>query len=55
MGTAHMESELMKRMVVKAKEEQDEKAQESGIKSSLNEEDILNIVKEAEKDAKEKR
>jgi hypothetical protein len=55
MGTAHMERELMKRMVVKAKEEQDEKAQESGIKSSLNEEDILNIVKEAEKDAKEKR
>lgn len=53
MGTAHMEKELMKRMVVKAREEQKDLAQESGgIKSSLTEEDILNIVKEAEKDAK---
>jgi hypothetical protein len=55
MGTAHMERELMKRMVSKAREEQKELTQESGgIKSSLNEEDILNIVKEAEKDVKEK-
>jgi hypothetical protein len=56
MGTAHMEKELMKRMVVKAREEQKELAQESGgVKSSLTEEDILNIVKEADKDIKEKR
>lgn len=55
MGSAHMEKELMRRMVVKAKEEQKERTQESGVKSSLNEEDILNIVKEAEKDIKEKK
>src|SRR5918995_193454 len=48
MGTAHMEKELMKRMVVKATEEQKGLAQESGgIKPSLTEEDILDIVKEA--------
>ena len=56
MGTAHMEKELMKRMVVKAMEEQKELTQESGgIKPSLTEEDILDIVKEANKDIKEKR
>jgi hypothetical protein len=56
MGTAHMEKELMKRMVVKAREEQKELAQESGgIKSSLTEEDILNIVKETDKDIKDKK
>jgi hypothetical protein len=56
MGTAHMEKELMKRMVVKAREEQKELTQESGgIKPSLTEEDILDIVKEADKDIKEKR
>ena len=54
MGTAHMERELMKRMVVKVKEEQKEKDQESGIKSSLNEEDILKFVKVAEKDVRGK-
>jgi hypothetical protein len=54
MGTAHMERELMKRMVLKAQTEQNEGAQESGIRSSLSEEDILNIVREAEKDAKGK-
>ena len=54
MGTAHMEKELMKRMVVKAREEHNELSQESGVKSSLSEEDILHIVKEVEKDVKEK-
>ena len=55
MGTAHMEKELMKRMVIKAGEEQKELAQESGgVKSSLTEEDILNIVKETDKDVNEK-
>jgi hypothetical protein len=55
MGSAHMEKELMNRMVVKAREEHKELSQESGVKSSLDEEDILNIVKEAEKDFKEKK
>jgi hypothetical protein len=56
MGTAHMEKELMKRMVLKAREEQKELVQESGgVTSSLNEEDIINIVKEVEEDVKEKR
>ncbi len=55
MGTAHMKKELMKKMVLKAKEEQKERTQESGVKSSLNEEDIANIVKEVEKDVKEKK
>jgi hypothetical protein len=55
MGTAHMERELMNRMVLKAREEQNELIQESGgVRSSLNEEDILNIVKEVEKDVKQK-
>jgi hypothetical protein len=55
MGTAHMEKELMKRMVLKAREEQKELVQESGgVTSSLNEEDIINIVKEVEEDVKEK-
>jgi hypothetical protein len=55
MGTAHMEKELMKRMVLKARKEQNELIAESGIKSSLSEEDIINIVKEAERDVKEKK
>jgi hypothetical protein len=54
MGTAHMERELLKRMVSKARTEQNERAQESGIRSSLSEEEILNIVRDAEKDAKGK-
>jgi hypothetical protein len=56
MGTAHMEKELLKRMVLKVREEQKELAHESGgVKSSLTEDDILNIVKEADKEIKEKR
>ena len=54
MGTARMENELMKRMVVKAEEELRERAQESGIEASLGEEDIINIVRESEKDVKKK-
>ena len=55
MGTAHMEKELLKRMVLKVREEQKELVQESGgVKSSLTEDDILNIVKEADKEVKEK-
>jgi hypothetical protein len=53
MGTAHMEKELMKRMVLKAREEQRIRSQESGIVASLGEEDIINIVKETEKDVRE--
>jgi hypothetical protein len=50
-GTAHMEKELIKRMVVKAKEEQKELTAESGgVKPSISESDIINIVKEVEKD-----
>lgn len=56
MGTAHMERELMKRMLLKAKEEQKELVQESGgVKSSLTEQDILSIVRETEDDVKEKK
>ena len=52
-GTAHMESELIKRMVVKAKEEQKELTKESGgVRPSISESDIINIVKEVEKDVK---
>jgi hypothetical protein len=54
MGTAHMDRELMKRMVLKAKEEQKEKAQKSGVVTSLGEDDIINIVKETENNAREK-
>jgi DNA-binding TFAR19-related protein (PDSD5 family) len=46
-----MEKELIKRMVVKAKEEQKELTAESGgVKPSISESDIINIVKEVEKD-----
>lgn len=52
-GTAHMERELMKRMILKAREEQKELVDESGgVRSSLSEKDIINVVKEAEKDIK---
>jgi hypothetical protein len=52
-GTAHMERELIKRMVVKAKEEQKELTTESGgVRPSISESDIINIVKEVEKDVK---
>jgi hypothetical protein len=52
-GTAHMERELIKRMVLKAREEQKELINESGgVKSSLSDGDIINIVKEVEKDVK---
>ncbi|HSA73824.1 MAG TPA: hypothetical protein VLD84_07715 [Nitrososphaeraceae archaeon] len=51
MGTAHMEKDLTKKMVLKAKEEQKERLQESGgVKSSLTEDDIMKIIEEAEKD-----
>jgi hypothetical protein len=52
MGTAHMEKELVKRMVIKARAEQNNLTKESGIESSLTEEDIMNIVKEEEKDVR---
>jgi hypothetical protein len=56
MGSAHMERELMKRMVSKAREEQQEIIREAGgIKPSLSEEDIINIVKETEKEVKEQK
>jgi hypothetical protein len=53
-GTAHMEKELMKRMVLKARDEQKERTQESGVVASLGEEDIINIVKETEKNVRDK-
>lgn len=53
MGTAHMERDLTRRIVLKAREEQKERIQKSaGIKSSLTDEDIINIIEEAERDAK---
>ncbi|HEY9387556.1 MAG TPA: hypothetical protein VIP70_10990 [Nitrososphaeraceae archaeon] len=54
MGTAQMDKELMKRMVLKAREEQKERTQESGVVASLGEEDIINIVKETEKNVRDK-
>jgi hypothetical protein len=44
----------MKRMVLKARQEQKEWAQESGVVASLGEEDIINIVKETEKNVRDK-
>jgi uncharacterized protein (DUF1778 family) len=53
MGTAHMERDLTRRIVLKAREEQKERIQKSaGIKSSLTDVDIINIIEEAERDAK---
>lgn len=53
MGTAHMERDLTRRIVLKAMEEQKERIQKSaGIKSSLTDEDIINIIEEAERDAR---
>jgi hypothetical protein len=53
MGTAQMERDLTRRMVLQAREEQKERIQRSaGIKSSLTDEDIISIIEEAERDAK---
>lgn len=53
MGTAQMERDLTRRMVLQAREEQKERIQRSaGIKSSLTDEDIINIIEEAERDAR---
>lgn len=54
MGIAQMDKELMKRMVLKAREEQKERTQESGVVASLGEEDIINIVKETESNVRDK-
>jgi hypothetical protein len=53
MGTAHMEKDLTTRMVKRAMDEQKERIRKSaGIKSSLTDEDIINIIEEAERDSK---
>jgi hypothetical protein len=53
MGTAQMERDLTRRMMLQAREEQKERIQRSaGIKSSLTDEDIINIIEEAERDAR---
>jgi hypothetical protein len=53
MGSAQMERDLTRRMVLKAREELKERIQRSaGIKSSLTDEDIINIIEEAERDAR---
>lgn len=53
MGTAHMERDLTRRIVLKAREEQKERIQKSaGIKSSLTDEDIINIIEETERDVR---
>ena len=54
-GTAHIEKELIKWMVVKAEEEEEEEqkkltAESGSVNPSINESDIINIVKEVEKD-----
>ena len=50
MGTAHMEKDLTRRIVLKAREEQKERMQKSaGIKSSLTDDDIIKIIEEAER------
>ena len=52
MGTAHMEKDFTRRMVLKARQEQEERMQKSaGIKSSLTDDDIMNIIKEVERDS----
>lgn len=53
MGTAHMEKDLTRRMMLKAREEQKNRMlKSSGIKSSLTDEDIMNIIDKAERDLK---
>jgi hypothetical protein len=53
MGSAHMEKELIKRAVQKSREEREELANQSGgVKPSLSDLDIVNIVKELEKEVK---
>jgi hypothetical protein len=53
MGTAHMERDLTRRIVLKVREEQKKRIQKSaGIKPSLTDEDIINIIEEAERDAR---
>jgi hypothetical protein len=53
MSTAQMERDLTRKIVLQARAEQKERTQRSaGIKSSLTDEDIINIIEEAERDAK---
>jgi len=53
MGTAHMEKDSTNRIIQKAREELKDRIQKSaGIKSSLTDEDIKNIIEEAERDSK---
>jgi hypothetical protein len=51
-GTAHMEQEIQKRVVTITKQNQDRMAEESGIQSSLTEEDmkeyLQQVIKEIE-------
>jgi hypothetical protein len=51
MGTAHMKRDLTRRMMLKAREEQMNRMLKSaGIKSSLTDEEIMNIIEKAERD-----
>jgi hypothetical protein len=53
MGTAQMKRDLTRRMMLKAKEEQKNRMiSSSGIKSSLTDEEIMNIIEKAERDHK---
>jgi Tfp pilus assembly PilM family ATPase len=53
-GTAHMEQEIQKRVLELTKQNQDRMAEESGIQSSLTEEDmkeyLQQVIEEVKKD-----
>lgn len=54
MGTAHMEKDSRNRIVQKARQEQHDRILKSaGIKSSLSDDDIVNIIEEAERESED--
>jgi hypothetical protein len=54
MGTAHMEKDSKNRIMQKARQEQQIRTLKSaGIKSSLSDDDIINIIEEAERESKD--
>jgi hypothetical protein len=58
-GSAHMEQEIQKRVITITKQNQDRMAEESGIQSSLTEEDMKEyleqVINEVKKDRESKK
>jgi hypothetical protein len=54
-GSAHMEQEIQKRVLILTKQNQDRIAEETGIQSSLTEDDVKSYLQEVIKEIQEVR